>query len=1020
MKAKTLKLILIAIALCVPIGSAYAIDNTQAKAFAGRDVQISADALTDYHDANGTDVIIAEGKVSISAGADTFTGEKAVVWLKRNPGIKTVGIWCYVSGGISAKRGSGTRIVGLNWETIENGKTIAIRFEATGEVFVTAKKIEKADIRGEEFYNRAFTATAKIYKNFIDECAMVSPAQIPPAPAPAEQSARPAARPATATSSDNEQGFGAFGFIDRLFSPAKKPQPAANKIPQQIKIRYPVNLAPAGEQEPNIEWGGSAKGEELATVIGRFYLWQKQDEQGRLLEMQADDAVVFYSGEKVSTGENSGGVKDIGAKGAIKAIYVRGDVVMTEGLRTIRADEIYYDFENKKGLAINATVRTFDVERGIPIYLRAAKVRQVAEGKFAAENVVVTTSEFATPQVSLEAASIIVTDTTTIDQQAGQSKDSGYDAQMRDVRLKAEGMTVFQWPLMRSNLERPDVPLKSMRVGNDNIWGTTVESRWFLSRLLGLQEPEGTDGTFGLDYLSKRGIGTGMDVDYQQDERLGKITGYLIDDRGEDRLGRVAFRRNLDPNENLRGRFSWIHREFMPYNWQVTTSIDYESDENFLESYRRREYNTGPDRETYIHLKRVEDNWGLAFLGKMRINKFADELEEGPTGEYHLTGQSIFDDKMTVYSDTQGGRYRQRIGEHHSTVIDEEDFGFGTHRTEVDMPMWAEGVKVVPFAAGTVGYDERSGFNRSMVDGSNTGNINEKTVGIGEFGVRGSSEFWKTYPDVKSRLWDLDGLRHIVTPGAATSLYGVSDTVVKQHDAVRLELSQRLQTKRGPDERTVDWMRLNMGATWFEDNDKRTRDSGPYRYLWNNPMTPLRTIAMPGILNGDLREGLKKFETYGPVRDYVDADYMWQISDTTALLSDGYYDIHSGTAEQLDIGFSRTRLPDLSYYIGSRYLRNTQVLKQHGTNAFIFAASYNIDERYTVVFSQQYDFDYGANVESEVTLIRRYHRMFWSITVSADASLDRQAIMFNLWPEGVPELAIGNRRYIGLSGPGGY
>ncbi len=86
MSAKTSKLILIAIALCVPAGSAYAIDNTQAKAFAGRDVQITADELTNYHDANGTDVIVINGKVSIAAGADTFAGEKAVVWLKRNPG----------------------------------------------------------------------------------------------------------------------------------------------------------------------------------------------------------------------------------------------------------------------------------------------------------------------------------------------------------------------------------------------------------------------------------------------------------------------------------------------------------------------------------------------------------------------------------------------------------------------------------------------------------------------------------------------------------------------------------------------------------------------------------------------------------------------------------------------------------------------------------------------------------------------------------------------------------------------
>jgi predicted amidohydrolase len=1012
MSAKTSKLILIAIALCVPAGSAYAIDNTQARAFAGRDIQITADELTNYHDANGTDVIVINKKVSIAAGADTFAGEKAVVWLKRTPASKNISVWCCVSGDISAKKGNGTRIVGLSWETIENGKTMVVRFEATGEVFITAKKIERADVRSGDFYNHAFTATAKTHKNFANECAAVSPVIVVAAAEPN----RPAAKPKAVTET----------FVDQLFGgPTKKPQPPVEKAPEQIKIRYSVNLSPAGEQEPNIEWGGSATGEDFATVIGRFYLWQKQDENGRLLEMQADNAVVFYAGEKTGTGEESGGIKAVGAKGAIKAIYVRGDVVMTEGLRTIRADEIYYDFENKRGLAVNATMRTFDVERGIPIYVRAAKIRQVAEGKFTADNVVVTSSEFATPQISLDVGSIIVTDTTTIDQQAGQPKDSGYDAQMRDIRLKAEDMTVFYWPSLRSNLERPDMPLKSLRIGKDNIWGTTIESRWFLSRLLGLREPDGTDGTFDLDYLSKRGVGTGMDVDYQQDERLGKITSYLIDDRGEDRLGRVAFRRNLKPPEDLRGRFSWVDREFLPYNWQVTTGIDYESDENFLESYRRREYNTGPDRETYIHIKRIEDNWGLAFLAKGRINNFADELEEAPTGEYHLTGQSIFDDKMTLYSDTYGGRYKQQIGKDHTTVMDESDFGLATHRTEIDLPMWASGIKVVPYAAGTVGYDERSGFNRSMVDGSNTGTADDATVGIGELGMRSSTEFWKTYPDVKSRLWDLNGLRHIVTPGVSTSIYGASDEAVKQHDSAHVELLQRLQTKRGPDDRTVDWMRLNMGMTWFTDNDKRTPDSGPYRYLWNNSMTPLRTLAAPEILNGDIDKkgdidhGLKKFETYGPVRDYFDTDYMWQISDTTALLTSGYYDIHSERVEQFDIGFSRTRLPDLSYYIGTRYLRDVQVLNQHGSNAFVFAASYALDSRYTIVFSQQYDFEYRANVQSELTLIRRYHRMFWSISVRSDASLDSKSVMFNLWPEGVPESASGSKRYTGLSGPGG-
>jgi hypothetical protein len=146
---------------------------------------------------------------------------------------------------------------------------------------------------------------------------------------------------------------------------------------------------------------------------------------------------------------------------------------------------------------------------------------------------------------------------------------------------------------------------------------------------------------------------------------------------------------------------------------------------------------------------------------------------------------------------------------------------------------------------------------------------------------------------------------------------------------------------------------------------------------------------------------------------------MWQISDTTALLSSGYYDLRSGTVEQFDIGFSRTRLPDMSYYIGTRYLRDVQVLNEHGSNAFVFAASYVLDSRYTIVFSQQYDFEYRANVRSEVMLIRRYNRMYWSITASTDASLDSQSIMFNIWPEGVPEAAGNKGRYSSLSGPGG-
>ena len=1015
-------------------------DISISKVFAGQNVYITAGKVTGLTGAPGRDILVVEKSIDLEVGADNFHGAKAVIWIKspQAMGETKKSIWCYITGPISAEKGNSTRLPGLHWQLTENGQAMVVWFSISGDAFVTARNPQQAVTVTGDFYNHAFSSVKALDSTFAEAFESITADKIekssksPNLPAPSikrpelRSKEKPSQPPTPKKSPAASSVTGsAFGFIEQILG-SKKAQGPQSETQAGGKLKYPVNFSPAGAVEPNIEMG-FAKSRQVATVIGRFYLWQQIDEQGGLLEMLADSAVIFYSTEKKNSGEKTA-LGDLGAAGAIEAVYLRGDVIITEGFRTIKSDEMYYDFVNRTGLAVNASLHTFDIDRGIPIYIRAAKVRQLAQNKFDANDAVITTSEFATPQVSIEASQIIVTDNASIEaSETGQMQKGSYNAQMKDIRLKYDDTTLFYWPGLQSNLERPDVPLKTMRIGHDSIWGTTVETKWYLARLLGLNEPDGTNENFDLDYYSKRGLGTGGDVEYQQQNRQGRIIGYFIDDHGKDRLGRVWFRRDLEPPDDDRGRFEWVHREFMPYNWQLTAGINYESDEHFVESYYRREFSSGPPRETYIHLKRIEDNWGLAFLGKGRLNDFEDELDEAPTGEYHLEGQSLLDDKFTYYGDTYGGRFRQHIGEEHNIQMNEDHFTNGFHRSELDLPLYYKGVKAVPFISGTVGYDDRSGFDRSIVDGSNSGPFNERAVGIGELGLRSSTEFWNVYPDIKSRLLDIDGIRHIIRPELTASVFQETDVVVEQHDAINFNISQRLQTKRGaPDNgsmqkssetRTVDWMRLDVGGTWFTDNDPRTDNSAPARFIWNRPQTPLRLYTMPGILNGDLsKQGLTGFETYGPYRDYFNYDYMWQISDTTALLSDAYYDIHNGTFEQVNIGFSRMVWPDLSYYIGSRYLRDVKVLKEHGSNSFIFAASYHIDQRYTIVMAQQYDFDYGANVESDATLIRRYGRVFMSVTASTDASLDRKALVFSIWPDGIPDFAIGSRRYTTLTG----
>jgi hypothetical protein len=139
------------------------------------------------------------------------------------------------------------------------------------------------------------------------------------------------------------------------------------------------------------------------------------------------------------------------------------------------------------------------------------------------------------------------------------------------------------------------------------------------------------------------------------------------------------------------------------------------------------------------------------------------------------------------------------------------------------------------------------------------------------------------------------------------------------------------------------------------------------------------------------------------------------------VLSDLNYDIRSGVVQQFDIGMTRYVYPDVSLYLGNRYLRPIIVdvpsagVYEQGSNSVVAAITYALSSRYTAMFSQEYNFDYGKSVRSEMTIMRRYHRMYYGLTFATDESLDRQSVMFSVWPQGVKEIALGRRRSVGMS-----
>jgi hypothetical protein len=950
--------------------------------------------------ADGRTRLILDQGTTISIGDHQIASDRAVVLLTpRGESItglegKFYEALLYLEGNVSLTQGAKSRATVFNKGVVENAGSMAVRFLVTGQVFVTADMQQRLPIDAfgnQSPYPQALAAFSQM---------RLGPSIEPTAYVPAI-----------------EDRFLSPKAMAAEKKPGAAPGPAAAEpsAPTEPIDDYPIHINALWEPAPEVEKRTLPDGREAATISGRFYLWQKRTEE-TLLEFLADSAVVYYSGRQFTDNPPDASGNEI-ASGKIEAVYLSGNIVMTEGQITIRADQIYYDFIRHQALIVNAEMQTFSPARSLPVYIQAEKLRRISDNLFDGQNVRLTDSEFYLPQISVQAARMVLLTSRQIEDRRRQIEEGSAAAQgqtmgtFEDVSFRYGRHSLWRWPKVQTNFMRPDFPLNRLRIGNDNEFGTTVETRWNLARVLGMADSEGVDGELLMDYYSDRGVGAGLETEYDRPDSFGSLLAYVMSYRGKDDLGRKGDdRRNLDPEQDTRGRFSWRHRLFLPDDWQMTIEVGYLSDRYFQEWMYRSEYYNDKPQETLVQLKRLKDNWAFSILGKVRINDFEDTIEELPTAEFHWKGASFWDHRFTFYSDTQAGRLRNRFDEDNPVHATSEDFyTMASTRNEVDLPLGWKSLKVVPFAAATYAFEDHDEFNTAL-DGSLV--EPEDQPFLGEYGLRASTMFWKQDDSFRSRLWDLDGIRHLVTPHFEAVFYEDNSQTVSMRDMYNAGLSQRWQTHRGPEgrKRTVDWLRWDLDATWADDSAAASIDPfgryGPAAFLFNDSAIPLRT-----------RRGTP---FYGLVRDSLNSDLEWKVSDTMAVLSDLNYDLHSGNLQQLDVGVSRYVYPDLSYYVGSRYLRPVIVeipedhIYEEGSHSLVTAITYALSPRYTATFAQEYNFDYGQSVRSELSIIRRYHRLFYGFNISLDESLGRQSVSLSVWPQGIQELTVG-RRYIGMT-----
>ncbi len=702
----------------------------------------------------------------------------------------------------------------------------------------------------------------------------------------------------------------------------------------------------------------------------------------------------------------------------ISAVYLTGDVVLRRGQRMIKASELYYDFENDRALILDAVMRAVEPSRGLPIYVRAEQVRQLSPTEYEAQHAVVTTSEFHTPHVAIGASKVYLEDRTPRNEQGDVIGVEAGTYKAYHTTMQLEGTPIAYWPFARGDFSRDRMAFKGANFGYSGDFGATFETRWYLFNLLGMQAPEGYDATLKLDYFTDRGPAVGIDMDYEQDNYFGLLRTYYINDSGEDDFG--GLRGSMEPTNENRGRALWRHRQYLPEGWELSLEASYISDNQYLESYERSEFENGKEQETGIYLVKRNTNWQFSALANWRLNEWEEQTEHLPELRFSVIGEPL-GDFATLYHDSRAGVVRRRVdnriftqGDRFDNLGETGSVVRGDIREELQFPLPELGpIKVTPYiAARATGWDDSPHRRGESDDGS-------QDRLFGAYGVHTNMMLNRVYEDVESELLDLHRLRHVILAEAhawnahsntAPNELSPFDSGVEDIDdfgGAVFGLRQRWQTKRGGpgNWRTVDWIVFDIEAGFFNDRE----DS---EYAQN------RAYGQDGWVEAYD----KRIRTNRSHGDYVFSrpedsissnflamDFQYRISDSTMFVYDGVYDTNRGNMGTSNVSLAVEREPRLSYFVGWRYIHDTN-------NSLIGAgANYKLNDKHTVGIREYYDVEEGRNYSTELVYVRRWPRWYTAIAFDLDRALDDMGITFSIWPEGAPKFGVGSKRYTGLA-----
>lgn len=191
--------------------------------------------------------------------------------------------------------------------------------------------------------------------------------------------------------------------------------------------------------------------------------------------------------------------------------------------------------------------------------------------------------------------------------------------------------------------------------------------------------------------------------------------------------------------------------------------------------------------------------------------------------------------------------------------------------------------------------------------------------------------------------------------------------------ALQLQLSQRLQTKRGfpGNQHIVDWMLLDLSGSFYPAANR---------------------------------------DNFGHSWSFLQYNYLWNVGDRTSLASTGWTDPFPGGVRVWTIGSYFNRPDRTNFYLGFRYIDPLQVRAVTASVTYIFSP------KYAATASSTYDFGTGEAFANSLMFTRMGSDLQVSLGLSYNALQSNFNFLFNI----VPNLLPANRAFgpMGAQGAG--